>query len=456
VKNYSLQRRIAVSLTITTLIAGLCTYGWLYLKTRSTEIWLRGETLLDRAQNIAGYIVVNTNGAFELNLPPRLSDVYINPKSSYRYAVRDESGQLVFTSALRVRPLSPIKSPEGELYDYDPDGAGPLHMFGAAVQTIVGGKTLLTQVEQLGTDSQYLSQSVFDEFVTDGIWLQIPFLLLVLSIAIWAVRRAIAPLTNVSRLAESIGPASASIRLPTADVPQEVLPLVRGMNAALDRLDTGLRLQREFNANAAHQLRTPLAVLLANIDVLDDATIANRLRPDVELMSRIVSQLLIVARLETLSIDLDEVVELNGATADIAANLAPLAIASSKSIELVHADQPIYLRSSNFALRAALGNLIENAINHTPAGTSVCLRVTNSPSIEVIDSGPGIVAEQRARIFERFWRADQSKNGAGLGLAIVAQVMKALNGSVSVANLPGGGAQFALNFPPDCVVHVST
>ena len=63
------------------------------------------------------------------------------------------------------------------------------------------------------------------------------------------------------------------------------------------------------------------------------------------------------------------------------------------------------------------------------------------------------MAEQRARIFERFWRADKSKNGAGLGLAIVAQVMKALNGSVSVANAPGGGAQFALNFSPDCVVH---
>ena len=83
--------------------------------------------------------------------------------------------------------------------------------------------------------------------------------------------------------------------------------------------------------------------------------------------------------------------ELNGATADIAANLAPLAIASAKSIELVHADQPIYLRSSNFALRAALGNLIENAINHTPVGTSVCLRVTSGPSIEVTDSGPGIM-----------------------------------------------------------------
>ena len=110
-----------------------------------------------------------------------------------------------------------------------------------------------------------------------------------LSISIWIVKRAIAPLTSVSNLAGSIGPANANVRLPTVDVPQEVLPLVRGMNAALDRLDTGLRLQREFNANAAHQLRTPLAVLLANIDALKDPAIADRLRTDVEHMSRIVS-----------------------------------------------------------------------------------------------------------------------------------------------------------------------
>ena len=226
---------------------------------------------------------------------------------------------------------------------------------------------------------------VFDEFLTDGIWLQIPFLLLMLSISIWIVKRAVKPLTNVSLLAESIGPANANVRLPSADVPREVLPLVRALNSALDRLEDGLQLQRGFNADAAHQLRTPLAVLLANIDALDDTTIANRLRVDVEHMGRIVSQLLLVSKLQTLSIDLTEVFELNSATAEIAAKLAPLAIASFKSMELTKADRPIFIRGSSFALREALGNLIENAINHTPAGTSVRLRVRNDPAVEVID-----------------------------------------------------------------------
>jgi signal transduction histidine kinase len=243
--------------------------------------------------------------------------------------------------------------------------------------------------------------------------------------------------------------------LPTADVPREVLPLVRAMNSALDRLDQGLKRQREFNANAAHQLRTPLAVLMANIDTLGDTAIAGRLRTDVEHMTRIVSQLLLVARLETLSIKLDEVVELNSTAADIAAGLAPLALASSKTIELIRSDQSIFVRSSTFALREALGNLIENAISHTPAGTRVRLRVTNEPAIEVIDCGPGVPAEQRARIFERFWRGDQSKGGAGLGLAIVDRIMKALHGSVTVGDGPDGGALFALRFSRDELVGTS-
>jgi signal transduction histidine kinase len=455
VKPYSLLRRITISLSITIVLAATCTYGWLYLKSRSTEIALREETLFDQAKVIAGYLIVNSSGVVELDVPPRLAEAYTSPRASFRYAVRDERGQLLFTSGNSVAPLPALTKYLHELYDYDPDGPGPLHIYGAAVETIVGGKRFFTQVEQQTSDSDYLNESVFEEFLTDGMWLQIPFLLIVLGVSVFIVKRALAPLRRVSKLAESIGPANSDARLPTADVPREVLPLVRAMNSALDRLDQGLKRQREFNANAAHQLRTPLAVLMANIDTLGDTAIAGRLRTDVEHMTRIVSQLLLVARLETLSIKLDEVVELNSTAADIAAGLAPLALASSKTIELIRSDQSIFVRSSTFALREALGNLIENAISHTPAGTRVRLRVTNEPAIEVIDCGPGVPAEQRARIFERFWRGDQSKGGAGLGLAIVDRIMKALHGSVTVGDGPDGGALFALRFSRDELVGTS-
>ena len=223
------------------------------------------------------------------------------------------------------------------------------------------------------------------------------------------------------------------------------------MNAALDRLEQGLQRQREFNANAAHQLRTPLSVLMANVDTLKEPDIANRLRTDVEQMSRIVSQLLLVARLETVSINLDEIVDLNDAAAEIAGSLAPLALASGKSIELVRNGEPVVIRTNTFAVRAALGNLIENAIKHTPTGTSVRLRVTDHPSIEVMDCGLGVPSDQRTKVFERFWRGDRSGGGAGLGLAIVDRIMKTLQGSVSVGEAPGGGALFTLIFPQTAV-----
>lgn len=445
---YSITQRISFGLTVTMLVASLCALGWLYLKTEWTDATLRKETLLDQAKVIAGYLTIGADNSIELNLPPRLSEAYSGPDSQYRYAVRDEDGQYLFDSGMKVAPLPAFGPNQRKFYNYDPDGIGPLHVFGAALRAMIGQRIVFIQVEQQANVPAYLRKAVVDEFITDGNWLEFLFLFVLLGISIWIVKRAIAPIKKISALAESIGPANANVRLPIDRVPSEVLPLVRSMNTALDHLELGLQQQREFNANAAHQLRTPLAVLMANVDMLKEKDIAAQLRPDVEHMSRIVSQLLLAARLETLSANPDDMIELNNAAAEIAGNLAPLALASTKSIVLIRSEKPVMVHASMFVLRAALGNLIENAIRHTPGGTSVQIRITDHPSIEVLDHGPGIPAEQRAKIFERFWRGDRSAGGAGLGLAIVDQIMKSLQGSVQVGEAPGGGAMFILSFPP--------
>jgi signal transduction histidine kinase len=428
------------------VFASLCAVAWLYFKAAKADFELRERALLDQARVIGSFLTTTNNGTIELNLPSRLAEAYASPTSAYRYAVRDSTGQSLFESGA-VGPLPSIADGSPELYDYDPDGEGPLHAFGAAYVSYVGRQKIIIQVEQHAHEHDRLREAVFDEFVTDGGWLEILFLFVLLGVSVLIVRTAVAPLTRISKLAETIDPAHADIRLPEAGVPNEILPLVRSMNSALDRLEQGLQRQREFSANAAHELRTPLAVLMANLDSLNGSDITTRLRADVNHMSRIVSQLLVVAKLETASIDHDEIVELNTEVADIAAGFAPLAIASSKSIELFRSDQPTRTRVSKFALRAALGNLIENALRHTPAGTSVRIRVTERPSIEVMDCGPGIPIELRSLVFERFWRSDQSVGGAGLGLAIVDRIMKSLQGSVTVDTAASGGALFTLVFP---------
>ncbi len=281
----------------------------------------------------------------------------------------------------------------------------------------------------------------------DGGWLQIPFLFALLGVSAWTLSRSLAPLKEMATLAAKIEPGSSTLRLPSKGIPKEILPLVTSFNNALDRLDEGLTHQREFNANAAHQLRTPLAVLAANIDTMPDADAAERLRHDVQLMTRIVHQLLLVARLETLNLQLDEPVDLCQAARQAAESLGSIAISAAKTLEVDEPNVPVVILGNAFVVNIAISNLIENAINHSPPGGGVRVRVTAEASVEVCDSGPGIPPQLREKVFQRFWRGESSTEGAGLGLSIVRRIMHALKGTVSVTDSPEGGAQFTLQFP---------
>jgi len=197
-------------------------------------------------------------------------------------------------------------------------------------------------------------------------------------------------------------------------------------------------------------------VLSANVQSLDDPAAIERLKIDVDHMTRIVSQLLLTAQLESSTIDFAELVDLNELVADVAANLGPLAINADKSIRLERSDSSPFVRTSSFALKAVLQNLIENAIKHTPRKTSVFVRITGLPAVDVIDSGSGISEELRPKIFERFWRGDNSADGAGLGLSIVQKIMTAMHGTVTVADAPGGGAQFTIRLPRNAIIEAGT
>jgi signal transduction histidine kinase len=423
-------------------------YGWIYWQAQSTEIAVRQRVLLNQAKHIASYLVLNERGEPALNLPEPIADSYKATTGSQRYAIRDQAGTILFGSGPETGPLSLFRQLTQAAYDYDPDGPGPLHMYGAAVKSNLGGRIFFTQVEEDVLDAQYLRAAVNEEFLTDGGWLQAPFLLAWLAVSMLAVRRALAPLKQVSRVAEEIDPTTADTRLPTRNVPTELVPLVKAINLALDRLEHGLMRQRDFNANAAHQLRTPLAVLSANVQTMQDKTTAAKLIYDIEQMSRIVNQLLVVARLETISHLSNEAVDLLAVATDVATNLAPLAIASGKHLEILNSTSQILVQANPEALRAALSNLVENALCHTPPETTVSIRLTHEPTVEVIDCGPGVPADKRDQIFERFWKGDRNGKGAGLGLAIVKHIMTSLRGSVSISDNPGGGAAFTLRFPP--------
>ena len=439
----SLSSRIIARLTITTCIASCIAYGWLYLKQSRVQEHLHERTLLQQAREISRYLSVNDSGQPELNLPPALYEAYNRPGSTYRYVIRDDSGSIVARSSGHAE-LPMVLSSTKEAREWrrkivDDDAMLPITL---------AGRTLTIGIDDRLPKSSSLNSSVFNEFITDGGWLSIPFLLALLLVSAYTVRKTLSPLGKLSSMAAQINPGNPGIRLPQSGIPQEILPAVHAFNSGLDRLDEGFRRQREFCANVAHQLRTPLAVLSANIDLMPDRTVATKLQYDVDLMSRMVSQLLLVAKLESLNIPLDHEIDLCSCVQEVAGNLGPIAIATGKTLEVDQPEAPVFIRGNASLVSSAIGNLIENALNHSPSGTPVRVRVTSSRCIEVHDCGPGVPPDLRERIFERFWRGDTSRaDGAGLGLSIVRQIMQMQGGTVSVADVPGGGAKFSLQFP---------
>ena len=253
----SLAHKIIARLMITTLVGTGVAYGWLYLKAAHVQSYLEQRALVQQAREISDFIAVGEDGTVSLNLPPRLSEAYNSVKSSYRYAVRDGAGRIVAASGRGVGPLPLLTGGQRRTYE---DNSGDTRVLGAAVETTFDQRTFTTQVEEVAPRLPSINAAVFNEFVADGGWLIIVFLLGQLAISVFTVRRGLQPLAKLSALAGTINPGNSNLRLPQSGVPQEISPLVAAVNSALDRLDEGMQQQREFTANAAHQLRTPLTV----------------------------------------------------------------------------------------------------------------------------------------------------------------------------------------------------
>jgi PAS domain S-box-containing protein len=204
---------------------------------------------------------------------------------------------------------------------------------------------------------------------------------------------------------------------------------------------------RQFAADAAHELRTPLAVLRLNLDSVKSRDVQRSLREDVDTMTRTIEQLLAVARVDSLQIGVEENPDLNEICGRVAEHLAQIAIRTGHSIKVVGSDRPVFIRGNPLALEQAVRNLVENAIQYSGAGCEITIKIGDQGTIDVIDRGPGIPAARRDRIFERFVSADRKSTGAGLGLSIVGRTVEAHGGTIEVEDTPGGGATFKMSFP---------
>jgi signal transduction histidine kinase len=272
-----------------------------------------------------------------------------------------------------------------------------------------------------------------------------PVLLFAIGIALYTLTKALSPVARAAEEANRITVDTTGKRLDTA-VPAEIRPLVEAVNRALERLDAGFDQQRRFTANAAHELRTPLALLRARLDGMADTEAADAIRPDLERMTRLIEQLLAVSRLDSHMPMAKSDIDLAEVAGEIVAGIAPLAVAADKQVSLAAPEDPVRIVGNADAVGAAVRNLVENALRFAPTGSTVEVIVAEGPRIQVHDAGPGIPAEDQAHVFERFWRGRDRRGGAGLGLAIVAEVASQHGGNLTVRRSPLGGALFEITF----------
>jgi two-component system OmpR family sensor kinase len=239
------------------------------------------------------------------------------------------------------------------------------------------------------------------------------------------------------------------------------------LNAMLGRLERAFAAQqaseerlRRFLADASHELRTPLASIRGYAELFrigatrapgetDKAML--RIEQESARMGVLVEDLLTLARLDELREPVRAEVDLAALARDAVDDAR--AIASDREID-VTVDGPAPLEADAHQLRQVLGNLLRNALVHTPAGTPVEVGVARENGVvrlEVRDHGPGLPTDDADVLFERFWRAEggreRGKGGAGLGLAIVAGIVAAHEGHVEAGNAPGGGARFVVRLP---------
>lgn len=250
--------------------------------------------------------------------------------------------------------------------------------------------------------------------------------------------------------------------LSDSDTPEEVYPLVRTLNNLLARLREEIKAHHRFIANAAHQLRTPLAGLKMYSSIgyemkeLDDLRhIISELDRGIDRASRMVSQLLALARTDAADAAVvreKKPFDLNFLVSDVAANLIEPAIA--KNIELTYeaAAAPATINCEEDGVRHLIVNLVENALLYTPEGGFVSLKVTCSDKnivLSVFDTGPGIPIEEREKVFERFYRPVGTRgSGSGLGLSIVKEVATAHDASVTIETGRGNrGTTVVVAFP---------
>lgn len=443
---FLLLRRLLPAM-LALLLAGAAMAYWVAWRS-ATKAYDRA--LFDTALAIAEQVRI-VDGKLELPLTPQSRAVLLTDKfDRIFYAVRGHDSELFGGDA--DLPLPPDESPrtrgsEGRFY-YDALVRGlPIRV--AALQKDLAGK----QVTVLAAETLIKRNALVREILFGMLLPELLLILVSIGVVWFGVSSGLRPLAE---LRQALADRSQSDLSPVrVDVPDEMQPVVTEINELLQRLELSLNSQRSFVSDAAHQLRTPIAALQAQVEATqaesstEQSSHLDGILTATHRLAHLVEQMLALARAEPLSCDTSPEQALAAVVQSAAETWLPLAI--RRGIDLGFELEPACVRGNALLLQEMLGNLLDNALRHTPEGGAVtvaCGEQQGQAWLSVEDSGAGIPVAERERVFERFYQMPGSQGGgSGLGLAIIRQIAEQHGAAIEVKNSPRlGGALFRVTF----------
>ena len=298
-----------------------------------------------------------------------------------------------------------------------------------------------------GDPEHLLTRAFLSEF-RQHVWIPVlPMALLLIMASVVLIRRELAPVAAAADWARAQRPG-ATTPPPAGPRPSEVADLVDATQRALDRLNTALAAETRHAAEAAHALRTPVAVLMARVDALPPGETTDQLRADIAALARTVQQVLAASRADALRAGEETTIDLREPAQAVAAGLAPFAYERGVELSLALSDKPVPVHASREAVELALTNLVENAVLHGGAGL-VEITVGPGATIAVHDHGPGLPPGVGQQALKPFWRAPTAPaGGTGLGLAIVDRLQRTQSGHVDITSPVDGGCKVTLGYRP--------
>lgn len=407
------------------------------------RVMLEADFVGNERQLSGGLVFDAADRPIAVNVNPGLSSVFEVLKDDVIYRVVDAQGKVLLASDDGAHPFAPAGqpfNPQLKRFNLAPDG-NLLHVATFALNR--PGPQYYVQVARSERFQQALTQNDGGTVRLTTLIMTIVALLIFSAIVLCTIYRLVKPVQKVSLAASRITPRNLQARLATESLPCELVPLITAFNGALDRLANGYRVQQEFLATTAHELKTPLALMRGTVE-LGDSSDRAQLLADIDAMSRQIQQLLQLAECSESHNYIMAETDPTVVVADAIVKLDRLADSRDVAINTNALVQPILIKADRAALAILIRNLLENAIQHAPPGTTVQV-LHDENGLTVRDYGPGIDQNDLPKIFHRFWRGADSEGRSGLGLAICQQIALAHGWTISV-DAANPGAAFRIAF----------